>query len=70
MRPIVEEVAMETEPGEIDRSEEERDRADDVSETPIETEGEPEQRVDEREPSELEDPEHRGEGPAEADPDR
>ncbi len=48
---------METEPDEIDRSEGERDRGDDLTDTPVETEGEPEQRIDEKEPSELEDPE-------------
>jgi hypothetical protein len=61
---------METEPGEIDRSDEKRDRGDDVTDTPVEAAGEPEQRVDEKDPSELEDPERRGEGPADADPDR
>lgn len=64
------EVAMETEPDEIDRSEKERDRGDDLTDTPVETAGEPEQRVDEREPSELEDPESQGEGPSAADTDR
>jgi hypothetical protein len=52
-----EEAAMETEPDEIDRSEDERDRGDNMTDAPVETEGEPEQRVDEKEPSELEDPE-------------
>jgi hypothetical protein len=56
---------METEPSEADRAERERDRGQDLSDAPVETEGEPEQRIDEDEPSELEDPERHGSGPAE-----
>jgi hypothetical protein len=60
---------METEPDEIDRSEQERDRGDDLKDAPVETEGEPERRIDE-EPSELEDPARRGVDPSEEDLDR
>ena len=55
---------METEPSEADRSERERDRDDDLTEAPVETEGEPEHRLEESEPSDLEDPERHGSGPA------
>jgi hypothetical protein len=61
---------METEPSEIDRSDEEHRRGDDLTDAPVETEGEPEQRVEEHEPSELDDPERSGEGPAATDVER
>jgi hypothetical protein len=55
---------METEPGEVEVAEEERRERPDTGD-PVEREGEPEQRVDEEDPTELEDPERHGAGPAE-----
>ncbi|MFL5736683.1 MAG: hypothetical protein ACJ76P_05025 [Actinomycetota bacterium] len=54
---------METEPGEVEVAEEERREHPDAGD-PVEREGEPEQRVDEEDPEELEDPERHGAGPA------
>ena len=56
---------METEPSEADRSEAQRDRLEETDDVPVEAVGEPEQRVDEEDPEELQDPERHGAGPAE-----
>jgi len=54
---------METEPGEVEVAEEESRERPDAGD-PVERDGEPEQRVDEEDPEELEDPERHGAGPA------
>ena len=57
---------METEPGEVEVAEEERQEHPEESgpETPVEASGEPERRLDEEDPEAIEDPESHGEGPA------
>ena len=56
---------METEPGEADVAEEEsRERPEDTPDRSADAGGEPERRIDEDEPEELEDPERHGAGPA------
>jgi hypothetical protein len=54
---------VETEPGEVEVAEEDRREHPDTG-APVEREGEPEQRVDEEDPEELEDPERHGAGPS------